>query len=92
MPAKRISLLIGGRVQGVGYRANAEFTAIKLGLVGYVENLPDGRVHMVAEGEESQCLQLMEWARQGPWLAHVDQVDVSESSATGEFSSFVIRR
>jgi acylphosphatase len=47
---QRITVLVSGRVQGIGYRNFTRKKALELGLSGYAENLPDGRVEVVAEG------------------------------------------
>ena len=73
---KRAHLLIGGRVQGVGFRYSTTIEADSLGLSGWVRNLPDGRVEVVAEGPRAVVERLIEWCRQGPRYAWVDKVDV----------------
>ncbi len=83
--------MISGRVQGVFFRANAQEVAQRLGLAGYVRNLPDGRVEVVAEGEEEALRRLIEWCHQGPPLARVERVEVRWQNPTGEFSGFHIR-
>ena len=64
--------------------------ARRLGLHGWVRNLPDGRVEMVAEGEASELAQLVSWCRQGPAMAIVRGLDESFSDPTGEFDTFRI--
>ncbi len=65
---------VSGQVQGVFYRALTESTARRLGLTGWVRNLPDGRVELVACGEETRLLALERWLWQGPPQAHVEEV------------------
>ncbi len=79
----RITVLVSGQVQGVGYRYFTRKKAFELGLSGYAENLSDGRVEVVAEGEKANLEHLIHHLRQGPRGARVDQVDVQWSEATG---------
>jgi acylphosphatase len=79
---QRITVLISGRVQGVGYRYFTRKKAFELGLAGYAENLPDGRVEVIAEGEKTSLEHLIHHLRQGPRGARVDHVDVQWSEAT----------
>jgi len=65
---------ISGRVQGVFYRASTRAQALKLGLSGHAENLPDGRVHVLAEGDPAALDALEQWLRQGPPAAEVASV------------------
>lgn len=88
---QRWHLLISGRVQGVFYRVSARDEASRLGLVGYVSNLPDGRVALCAEGDEMQLRALLDWCWQGPEQAHVTHIDTVQSPATQEFDDFVVR-
>jgi acylphosphatase len=81
---QRWELKIFGRVQGVLYRRHAEREALRLGLTGFVRNLPDGSVHCVIEGEHDSLEKFHEWARRGPPLAVVDAVTVSVGEARGE--------
>ena len=76
-------LLISGRVQGVGFRANCRVTALDLGVCGTVANRADGTVEVVAEGPPASVDRLVEWCRSGPRHAHVNDVDVAEESPTG---------
>ncbi len=74
----RTHLWISGKVQGVGYRLSAQNEARKLGVNGWVKNLPDGRVEAVLEGEKTAVEQMMQWCRQGPTSAVVKDVQVQE--------------
>lgn len=87
----RAHLFVSGRVQGVNFRYYTQHTARSLGLVGWVRNLWDGRVEVVCEGPEDAVQQLVNWCHDGPPLARVDDVEVTYSAATGEFSGFHIR-
>jgi len=80
---RRMVALISGKVQGVGYRAFVRRKAQELGLTGYAENLPDGRVEVVAEGEEEDLKLLLHFLKRGPRLAEVTAVDASWSEPAG---------
>ncbi len=82
--------LVSGQVQGVFFRASAESTARRLGLTGWVRNLRDGRVELVACGEEAPLKELEQWLWQGPKHARVEQVAVQEVSAQS-FAGFSVR-
>ncbi len=84
-------ILVAGRVQGVGYRAFVERRAFLLGLVGYVANLPDGRVRVHVEGDRNVIETLLADLRVGPRLARVQRADVQWLSPSGRFSSFGVR-
>ncbi|MCS7067613.1 MAG: acylphosphatase [Meiothermus sp.] len=79
----RITVLVSGQVQGVGYRQFTRRKAFELGLCGYAENLSDGRVEVVAEGEKTDLEHLIYLLRQGPRGARVEHLDVQWSEATG---------
>jgi acylphosphatase len=70
-------LLIEGRVQRVGYRDWAVRTAQRLRLQGWVRNLQDGRVEIHAAGDDDAIARLVDLCREGPPLAHVDNVEAS---------------
>jgi acylphosphatase len=55
----RLTAWVIGRVQGVGFRWWVKASALELGLVGFAENLADGRVKVVAEGREDRCRELL---------------------------------
>jgi acylphosphatase len=72
-------VLIRGRVQGVGFRAWVEDTAIDLGLRGWVRNRRDGSVEAVLAGELELVLTMIESSRRGPPAARVERLDVSKA-------------
>ncbi|MBF0104676.1 MAG: acylphosphatase [Deltaproteobacteria bacterium] len=85
---KRVHLIVSGRVQGVCFRHHTQQTAHTLGLLGFVKNIPDNRVEIVAEGLHDQLVQIINWAHQGPRSARVETVSVEWEDATNEFASF----
>lgn len=89
--AKRAHVFVSGRVQGVGYRAWTEREARILGLKGWVKNLPDGRVEAVVEGPPEKVAALLEKLKTGPRSAKVENLEVKDEAATGEFDDFGIR-
>lgn len=89
--SKRIRMLISGRVQGVFYRIHAREQAERLGVRGWVRNLPDGRVEVLAEGTPEQVRLIEGCCRKGPPYARVLDVQVREEPVReGEFSAFEI--
>lgn len=82
--------LVSGHVQGVAYRAATSVTARRLGLRGWVRNLPDGRVELVACGPADALSELERWLWQGPPQARVEQVSKTPVSYTA-FPDFDIR-
>ncbi|RLF46791.1 MAG: acylphosphatase [Thermoplasmata archaeon] len=87
---KRAYVRIYGRVQGVWFRANTKEMADKLGLKGWVRNMPDGSVEAVFEGDDENVEKAIEWCHRGPPLARVDRVEVEYEEPQGE-TSFRIR-
>lgn len=83
MKDKRLTVLVSGQVQGVGYRAFTRQYAKDNQLAGYAENLGDGRVEVVAEGNEVELEALLHQLKRGPTHARVTQVEVMWSDATG---------
>ncbi len=88
---KRVHIFVSGIVQGVFFRAHTQTEAVKLNLYGYVKNLPDGRVEIVAEGEEDSIKKLVVWCHKGPSFARVTKVAVIDEPYTNEFKDFQIR-
>ena len=87
---KSVHVLIGGRVQGVGFRAWTERRARSLGLAGWVRNLPDGDVEAVFSGPAEAVDAMLAACREGPRGARVTKVEVV-GNAPPESGRFVIR-
>ncbi len=87
----RAHILISGIVQGVGFRWSMHRMARRLGVKGWVRNLPDGRVEAVLEGSRERIKELIEWAKRGPSWAVVESVEVRWEEYKGEFTDFEIR-
>lgn len=88
---KKVRTIVAGRVQGVWYRARTRDKAVGLGVTGFVRNLPDGTVEIVAQGDDNQVDALMDWARQGPPMAEVSGLRISEVSEDEELATFEVR-
>lgn len=86
----RLTALVHGQVQGVGYRFFVERQAKEPGLSGYTRNLRDGAVEVVVEGPRAGLEKLVVQLRQGPRMARVERVETTWAEATGEFSGFRI--
>lgn len=84
-------LYISGKVQGVFFRASAQEQARQLNLTGYVENLPDGRVHALIQGDEQACQQFLDWCQDGPAQAEVSHLEARPISAP-PYAQFIIQR
>ncbi|MDP2305608.1 MAG: acylphosphatase [Pseudomonadota bacterium] len=89
---ERLRLVVTGRVQGVAFRAHTQAEAARLGLVGWVRNLPDGTVELAAEGPREALEALLAWARTGPSMARVTGVEPAWGPATGAHAGFSIVR
>ncbi len=85
----RLTALVNGKVQGVGYRRFAQRQAEILRLHGYAENIGDGRVEVVAEGFKSDLEHLLHFLRKGSTHAEVSGVEVQWAEATGLEGFFV---
>lgn len=87
---KCVHILVGGRVQGVCFRAYTRDRALELGLRGSVRNLEDGRVEIVAQGSVASLERFYQWCRQGPPKARVDDLQIEDWQAECDFESFSI--
>ncbi|MEM9338261.1 MAG: acylphosphatase [Bacteroidota bacterium] len=83
-------LVISGKVQGVFYRASTKKMADSLHLSGWVQNEADGTVHAEVEGAEEKVMEMIEWCKQGPVHAIVNEV-VHDQINTQGYQGFVIR-
>lgn len=87
----RLTAWVSGRVQGVGFRWWVRVNALELGLVGAVENLADGRVRIVAEGDEGSCALLLDRIGGPRAPGRVAQVTHRWDAPTGGLAGFVER-
>lgn len=69
---------VSGKVQGVWFRGSTKEQAEKLGLTGWVRNLPDGRVEVLVCGERNKVVQMQAWLKHGPALAKVTDLACEE--------------
>lgn len=89
---RAVRILVAGRVQGVGFRWWLSRQAKRLPVRGWIRNLPDGRVEIVAAGTEDDLRELERLAADGPRSAHVDRVDKADvPHHTVDSKSFDIR-
>jgi acylphosphatase len=88
MADERLHATVQGLVQGVGFRYAVISQARSLGLKGFVENRPDGSVHVEAEGPPEQLDRLEAFLRGGPRPARVDQLRSERLDPSGEFDGF----
>ncbi len=91
MILKRIHIFVTGRVQGVFFRQSTRVMAIKNNVNGWVSNLDDGRVEIIAEGDESNINALAEWCKTGPANSRIDEFELIDENSTGEFKIFEVR-
>lgn len=79
-------------MQGVSYRASTQDQARRLGVHGWVRNLPNGDVEAVAEASPEVVDRFVTWCRRGPSEANVESVMVTEQEIDTPFATFEVRR
>lgn len=90
---KKIQTIVSGKVQRVGFRMYTQIQAQQLGVYGYVQNLSNGNVKIVAAGEDAKVNSLINSAKSGSPLAKVSDLQTKTMEyQEGEFTSFEIRR
>jgi acylphosphatase len=83
-PCVRVRAVVRGRVQQVGFRMFVLEHAERLGLRGTVANRPDGSVEALVEGQRSAVEEMVRRLHDGPPVARVERVDVTEEDAAGQ--------
>jgi acylphosphatase len=83
--------LIGGRVQGVGFRMFTEARAAAEGVHGYVQNLPDGRVEALVEGDRESVDRIELALRRGPGGARIESFEVEDVAPSRRMTGFTTR-
>lgn len=92
MPAMTaVRVIVTGRVQGVGFRYTTVAEAQRRGLIGWVRNLNDGRVEVLAQGSEVAVDDLVAWLVVGPRLASVVDVEVTPVEPDAGLATFHVR-
>jgi acylphosphatase len=76
--SRTVKLIVSGRVQGVFFRKSTKEKADQLGVKGTVRNLESCEVEVVAQADAAALERFIEWCRQGPLLARVDKVEITE--------------
>ncbi len=89
--SERREVYFSGRVQGVGFRYTARQIATRFDVAGYVQNLSDGRVLLIAEGR-AETLDRFLAAIGAEMDRHIRDTETETSAASGEFSRFEVRR
>ena len=84
-------LKIHGKVQGVGYRFFATRVARRLGLKGKIENLRDGSVEAIVEGEKNAIDEWIEELKEGPRFAEVTSIEQETKDFSGKLSDFDVK-
>lgn len=87
----RLEAVVKGRVQGVGFRYHVLQIAREMGVTGFVRNLWDGSVEVVAEGDKVKLDRLLAYLQVGPRSAWVREVATNWQAASGEFRTFEVR-
>ena len=87
-PTHRAHVHYSGRVQGVGFRYTAENVAHRLGLVGWIKNLTDGRVELVCEGPKAKIDQLLSEIQEGSLGGYIKKADCVWEEPTQEYEDF----
>lgn len=87
---KRVRALYRGHVQGVGFRYMVQSLAAQFDITGFVRNLANGRVEMIAEGTEAELKKMTEAVQKSHLQDHIQDVDYVWSEALDEFESFEI--
>jgi len=85
---KRLTLIVSGKIQKAGYREKVIDIGKTLGLSGYSENLPGGRVRIIAEGKEEKLELFKDHINIQNTLIKVSNIKSTFGTATGEFSGF----
>lgn len=88
----RAHVWVMGRVQGVAFRAHAEYYALQMGVTGWVRNVGWDTVEAVAEGEREKVERFIGIMKEGPRASRVDESKVEWEESTGEFREFEVRR
>ena len=91
MVQKRVHIFVHGRVQGVFFRQATKVIAIKNNVTGWVQNLDDGRVEILIEGDDKCIDSVITWCDCGPANSRVDDIQINNENYLGSFENFEVR-
>jgi acylphosphatase len=87
----RTHIFVSGKVQGVFFRDSVLKRAERLKVFGWIQNLENGIVEAVFEGDKDKVDKIVKWVQKGPFFAKVKEIDIDEQKYTGEFKDFQIQ-
>ncbi len=86
-----VHILVSGKVQGVAFRYNARNIASQLGVGGWIKNLPNGKVELMAEGSKNLVEEMVKWCKKGPRMAVVEDMEVNWLPYSGKYNQFQLK-
>lgn len=89
---KHFQITVTGKVQGVYFRLATKAVADQLGVKGVISNMPDGSVYIEAEGDKFAMSELLDWCREGPEKAEVENVAVREGEVKNYRNFEVVKK
>jgi acylphosphatase len=87
----QLQIIVSGEVQGVGYRYYTQMKAIQFGITGWVRNLHEGGVEILASGEKPDLNLFIEEIRRGNPFSTVNHIEIHETEKTEIYKSFAIK-
>lgn len=87
----QLHIIVSGEVQGVGYRYYTQMKAIQFGITGWVKNLQEGGVEILASGGKDNLERFIDEVRRGNPFSTVDHIEVNETEKTETYRSFAIK-
>ncbi len=88
---RRVRIKVYGKVQGVFFRYSAKELADRLGVKGFAKNNFDGTVEVLAEGNDTEVNQIVEFCKQGPEMSRVEKIELKEEKVRGDYDKFEIQ-
>ncbi len=87
----QLRIIVSGKVQGVGYRYFSQMKAVQYGVKGWVKNLADGSVEVIARGENNQLEPFIADLRKGNPFSKINNLEITEMDQLEHFHSFTIK-
>jgi len=87
----RVKMVLTGKVQAVGFRQYARLEADKLGITGYIRNMPDGSVVIVGEGVDWKLKKFIDACKKGPFLSFVQNAAIELKQGEQKYKVFEVR-